>query len=81
MRSASCATGDVMLVNLDPLPVTQIPYAQAPTGARRFAAPVAAAPFASDFDARNPGAYCPQDAARGLGANLVSQSDLCTCGA
>ena len=53
-----------------------IPYAEAPTGDRRWNAPAAPAPRSGVFEAIDAGAACPQFASRFGGDVLVRASDL-----
>ena len=60
-----------------------IPYAESPSGDRRWRAPVPAAPLATDFEAIEPGAACPQFASRfggesGPNKELRGQEDCLT---
>ncbi|WP_172328908.1 carboxylesterase/lipase family protein [Mangrovicoccus sp. HB161399] len=59
----SAPTGEIRGLEEDGLNIYQgIPYAEAPTGDRRWAAPVAKAPFAEPFEATSLGAECVQKA-------------------
>ncbi|KAF9911517.1 hypothetical protein EC991_003319 [Linnemannia zychae] len=50
-----------------------IPYAEAPTGERRFAAPVPKAPFTAVKDATQYGHICPQTPkSKGIGSSILS---------
>ncbi|KAK3808228.1 MAG: Carboxylesterase, partial [Linnemannia elongata] len=50
-----------------------IPYAEAPTGARRFAAPVAKAPFTTTQDTTEYGHICPQTPkSKGIGSSILA---------
>ncbi|KAF8933283.1 hypothetical protein BGZ47_010936 [Haplosporangium gracile] len=50
-----------------------IPYAEAPTGARRFAAPVAKAPFTTTRDTTEYGHICPQTPkSKGIGSSILA---------